>query len=178
MKSIKVWDPAVRLFHWSLVAAFTANALILDDDTKLHQYVGYVVVGLIAFRVVWGLVGSQYARFSSFPPSVTGATGQLAEMATGRKHIHVGHTPLGALMIYNLLFTLAVITLSGYLMTTDMFWGVEWPEEVHKISITWAEFSVVLHIAAVIFESRRTKVNLPRAMFTGVKVLPETQGGN
>lgn len=178
MKKIKVWDPAVRLFHWTLVAAFAANALILDDDTKLHQYVGYVVVGLIAFRVLWGIVGSKYARFSSFPPSVSEATGQLADMATGRKHIHVGHTPLGALMIYNLLLTLGVIGLSGYLMTTDMFWGVEWPEELHEVAVGWAEFSVVLHIAAVIFESHRTKVNLPRAMFTGVKVLPEPEGGN
>ncbi|SFQ57199.1 cytochrome b/b6 domain-containing protein [Donghicola eburneus] len=177
MQNIKVWDPAVRLFHWSLVIAFTANALILDDDSKLHQYVGYVVVGLVAFRVLWGFVGSRYARFNSFPPSVAGATEQLSDMATGRTKIHVGHTPLGALMIYNLLATLAIIGASGYLMTTDMFWGVEWPEEVHELSVAWAEFSVVLHIAAVIFESRRTKVNLPRAMMTGVKTVPDAKGG-
>lgn len=177
MQNIKVWDPAVRLFHWSLVIAFTANALILDDDSKLHQYVGYVVVGLVAFRVLWGFVGSQYARFSSFPPSVGGATEQLSDTATGRTKIHVGHTPLGALMIYNLLATLAIIGASGYLMTTDMFWGVEWPEEIHELSVAWAEFSVVLHIAAVLFETRRTKVNLPRAMMTGVKTVPDAKGG-
>lgn len=177
MQNIKVWDPAVRLFHWSLVIAFTANALILDDDSKLHQYVGYVVVGLVAFRVLWGFVGSRYARFNSFPPSVAGATEQLSDMATGRTKIHVGHTPLGALMIYNLLATLAIIGASGYLMTTDMFWGVEWPEEIHQLSVAWAEFSVVLHIAAVLFESRRTKVNLPRAMMTGVKTVPDAKGG-
>ncbi|SCM66099.1 cytochrome b/b6 domain-containing protein [Donghicola eburneus] len=177
MQNIKVWDPAVRLFHWSLVIAFTANALILDDDSKLHQYVGYVVVGLVAFRVLWGFVGSRYARFNSFPPSVAGATEQLSDMATGRTKIHVGHTPLGALMIYNLLATLAIIGASGYLMTTDMFWGVEWPEEIHQLSVAWAEFSVVLHIAAVLFETRRTKVNLPRAMMTGVKTVPDAKGG-
>lgn len=177
MQNIKVWDPAVRLFHWSLVIAFTANALILDDDSKLHQYVGYVVVGLVTFRVLWGFVGTQYARFSSFPPSVAGSTEQLSDMATGRTKIHVGHTPLGALMIYNLLATLAIIGASGYLMTTDMFWGVEWPEEVHELSVAWAEFSVVLHIAAVLFESHRTKVNLPRAMMTGVKTVPDVKGG-
>lgn len=177
MQNIKVWDPAVRLFHWSLVIAFTANALILDDDSKLHQYVGYVVVGLITFRVLWGFVGTQYARFSSFAPSVAGSTEQLSDMATGRTKIHVGHTPLGALMIYNLLATLAIIGASGYLMTTDMFWGVEWPEEVHELSVAWAEFSVVLHIAAVLFESHRTKVNLPRAMMTGVKTVPDVKGG-
>jgi cytochrome b len=75
-------------------------------------------------------------------------------------------------MIYNLLVTLLVIGLSGYLMTTDMFWGVEWPEELHEAAVAWAEISVVLHIAAVVFESLRTRVNLPRAMVTGYKDLP------
>lgn len=177
MQNIKVWDPAVRLFHWCLVSAFAGNALFIDDDSKLHQYVGYVVVGLIAFRVLWGIVGTRYARFSSFPPSVAGSIEQLSDMATGRTKIHVGHTPLGALMIYNLLATLAVIGASGYLMTTDMFWGVEWPEEIHELSVAWAEFSVILHIAAVVFETRRTKVNLPRAMVTGIKFIPDAKGG-
>lgn len=85
------------------------------------------------------------------------------------KDHHIGHTPLGALMIYNLILTLAGIGVSGYLMTTDMFWGVEWPEEVHEALVTWAEISALAHIAAVIFESRRTQVNLVKAMITGRK---------
>ena len=93
-------------------------------------------------------------------------------MASGRRRIHLGHTPLGALMIYNLILSVAVICISGYLMTTDMFWGVEWPEEVHEAAVTWVEISVVLHVAAVVIESIRTKVNLPRAMVTGYKKLP------
>ena len=91
---------------------------------------------------------------------------------SGLRRIHVGHTPLGALMIYNLLATLLLIGLSGYLMTTDMFWGTEWTEELHEAAVTWAEISVLLHIAAVVFESVRTRVNLPRAMVTGVKQIP------
>ena len=79
---------------------------------------------------------------------------------------------MGALMIYNILLTIAVICTSGYLMTTDMFWGVEWPEEVHEAAVTWIKISVVLHVAAVLFESYMTKVNLPRAMVTGYKKLP------
>ncbi|MHA6264691.1 cytochrome b/b6 domain-containing protein [Arenibacterium sp. CAU 1754] len=173
MQRIQVWDPAVRLFHWSLVVAFAANALVIDDDSKLHEWVGYFVVALVLFRILWGFMGTQYARFSSFPPSATGAMGQVSEIAAGRKHIHIGHTPLGALMIYNLLLSLLVVGLSGHLMTTDMFWGVEWPEEVHEVSVTWTEISVVLHILAVIFESKRTGVNLPSAMVKGYKDLPE-----
>lgn len=173
MKQVKVWDPAIRVFHWTLVAGFTANALILDDESKAHLWVGYMVVALVLLRLIWGFVGPRYARFSSFPPSVSGAGRQLGDIITGRKHIHPGHTPLGALMIYNLLLTILVIGFSGYLMTTDMFWGVEWPEELHEVAVLWAETSVMLHIAAVIFESWRINVNLPRSMVTGYKNIPD-----
>ncbi|MEZ5845950.1 MAG: cytochrome b/b6 domain-containing protein [Geminicoccaceae bacterium] len=172
MSRIRVWDPAVRIFHWTLAVAFAANALFVDDDGDLHQWIGWMVVSLVLFRIVWGLSGSKHARFSDFPPSVSRALGQLREIARGEKRIHTGHTPLGAWMIYNLLLTMLVIGASGYLMTTDMFWGVEWPEEVHEAAVTWAEISVVLHIVAVVLESWRTRVNLPRAMLTGYKELP------
>lgn len=172
MQDIKVWDPLVRLFHWSLVLAFGANALIIDDDSKPHQWVGYAVVGLVLARLVWGFAGTRYARFASFPPSLSGALEQMGDIATGRKRPHVGHTPLGALMIYNLLAALLLVGLSGYLMTTDAFWGMEWPEELHELAVTWTEASVILHILAVIHESRRTGVNLPRAMVSGYKRLP------
>ncbi len=172
MRKVKIWDPLVRLFHWSLVAAFAANALFVDEESALHLWLGYTIVGLVLIRILWGFVGSRYARFSSFPPSLSGATGQLTEIATGRRRIHPGHTPLGALMIYNLLASLLAIGLSGYMMTTNMFWGIEWVEDLHEAFAIWVEISVVLHIAAVIFESRRTKVNLPRAMVTGYKNLP------
>ncbi len=173
MKDVRVWDPLVRMFHWSLVIAFTANALVIDDESKLHEWVGWVVVALVMWRILWGFVGSPHARFSDFPPSATGAARQMADIAGGRRRVHLGHSPLGALMIYNLLITLLVIGLSGWLMTTTMFWGVEWPEELHEISVAWAEFSVLLHIAAVLVETRRTRVNLPGAMVTGVKHIPD-----
>ena len=174
-RRIKVWDPAVRIFHWSLVAGFTANALFTDDESRLHQWIGYAIVALVLARILWGLVGPRHARFSDFPPSVNASLGQMREMATGRRHAHVGHSPLGALMIYNLIAALLVIGLSGWLMTTTAFWGVEWPEELHEIAVGWAEFSVVLHIAAVVLESRRLRINLPRSMVTGYKDIPETE---
>jgi cytochrome b len=168
----KVWDPFVRVFHWSLVILMTANAFVLDNESKLHRWVGYTVAGLVAARIIWGFVGTAYARFSSFPPSPSKSVEQLTDIVSGRRKIHLGHTPLGALMIYNILFSVALICLSGYLMTTDMFWGEEWVEELHEAAVNWVEFSVVLHVAAVLFESLRTKVNLPRAMVTGYKEIP------
>ncbi len=173
MQRIKVWDPLVRLFHWSLVATFTANAFFTDDESKLHEWVGYTVAGLIALRVVWGLIGPHYARFSKFTPTPAAVTGQIADLATGRRRVHLGHTPLGALMIFNLLLTLAAISATGYMMTTDAFWGIDWVEEAHEALVLWAEVSIVAHIAAVLWESRRTRVNLPAAMVTGVKTVPQ-----
>ncbi len=173
MKRIKVWDLYVRFFHWSLLVTFVSNAFLIDDDSKLHQYVGYFILTIVLIRIVWGFVGSKYARFASFPPSFHDSKEQFEDMVKGRTTIHIGHTPLGALMIYNLLFSILMICISGYLMTTDMFWGVEWPEEMHEFFVTWTEFSVLAHILAVIYESYRTKINLPKAMWTGYKEIPK-----
>lgn len=169
----KVWDPFVRVFHWTLAAGFVANAVLTDPEHDLHRLVGYAIGALVALRIVWGLMGPRHARFASFPPSPSGALAQMADMASGRRRVHLGHTPLGALMIYNLLLTLLVIVGSGYAMTTIAFWGVEWVEELHEAAVTWAEVSVLIHVAAVIWESRRTGVNLPRAMITGYKEIPD-----
>ncbi|MGQ0563860.1 MAG: cytochrome b/b6 domain-containing protein [Gemmobacter sp.] len=169
----KVWDPAVRVFHWSLVAAFAANALFIATDSNLHLALGYTIVGLVALRVVWGFAGRGYARFASFPPDLRAATMQAADMASGRRTVHLGHTPLGSLMIYNILLALAVIAASGYAMTTSTFFGVRWIKDLHEASVSWAEISAVIHVAAVIWESRRTRVNLPLAMVTGYKEVPD-----
>jgi cytochrome b len=169
----KVWDPLVRVFHWSLVILFASNALITDPEKATHRYIGYEVVGLILVRILWGLVGTRHARFSDFPPDPAATIRQMADMATGRKRVHLGHTPLGALMIYNLILTMLVIGVSGYMMTTLRFFGIEWVKELHEAAVTWAEISVVFHIVAVIWESMHTGVNLPRAMVTGYKDIPK-----
>lgn len=172
MQKIKVWDPVVRLFHWSLVVAFAANAFYTKPGRDLHQWVGYIVAGLIALRLVWGLVGTRHARFADFLPSPRAALGQLRDMATGRRRIHAGHSPLGALMIYNLLLTMAGLAATGYAMTTVAFFGVEWVEELHEALVVWAEVSIVAHVLAVVVESRRLGINLPKSMVTGYKTLP------
>ncbi len=172
MQKIRVWDPVVRLFHWSLVAAFLANAFYTRPGREVHQWVGYTVAGLIALRLVWGLVGTRHARFADFLPSPRAAIGQLRDMATGRKRVHAGHSPLGALMIYNLLLTMAGLAASGYAMTTVAYFGVDWVGQVHEALVTWAEFNIVAHVLAVVVESRRLGINLPKSMVTGYKTLP------
>ncbi len=169
----KVWDPLVRVFHWTLVLGFVANALLIDEDSKLHEQIGWAIVVLLAVRVVWGLVGTRHARFTDFLPSVSGALSQLRDMATGRVRHHIGHSPLGAWMIWNLLLGIAAISLTGWMMTTNAFWGVDWVEEMHEALVLWVGLSALVHVAAVVVESLRTGVNLPRAMVTGTKVMPD-----
>lgn len=173
MQTVKVWDIFVRLFHWSLMIAFTLEALVLDEDTLLHQQIGYFVLALIAARIVWGFVGTKYARFSSFKPSFAASLRQLGDIATQRNNLHKGHSPLGALMIYNLLLSIALIGVTGWLMTTNMFWGAQGLEALHEGLVVWAGASVLVHIVAVILESRRNRVNLVKAMVTGSKTLPK-----
>lgn len=175
MRRLYVWDPLVRLFHWSLVAAFLANALFTRPGKDLHETVGYVVAALIALRLMWGLVGPRHARLGDFAPSPAAALEQLQEMATGRRRVHAGHSPLGALMIWNLLATLAALALTGWMQTTVTFFGVAWVEEAHELLVTWAEVSVVVHVLAVALESRRLRVNLPKSMLTGYKDIAEDQ---
>ncbi|MCB1394717.1 MAG: cytochrome b/b6 domain-containing protein [Rhodobacter sp.] len=172
MRRYPVWDPFIRLFHWSLVGLFAANALVLDPESKIHRWVGYTIAALVALRIGWGLVGPLHARFASFAPTPATLRDQLGDMLSGRRRVHLGHTPLGALMIANLLLTIIAIAVTGTMMTTLTYWGVKWVEDLHEALVTWAELSVVAHVAAVIWESRRTGVNLPRAMVNGTKHVP------
>lgn len=173
MTEYKIWDPFVRLFHWALVGLFAANALVIDEDAKAHEWVGYAILALVALRLLWGVIGPRSARFADFLPGPGAVSAQIGDIATRRRRAHLGHSPLGALMIVNLLAVILVISASGYLMTTDAFWAIEWVEDLHEAAVLWAELSVGLHILAVIFESRRIGVNLPRAMVTGTKRIPD-----
>ncbi len=110
---IKVWDPLVRIFHWSLVAAFTIAYLTEDDWQSLHVWAGYTVAGLVAFRLVWGFIGTEHARFSDFVFSPTTVFGYLKDMMAHRARRYLGHSPAGGVMVVALLISLAATTLTG-----------------------------------------------------------------
>lgn len=172
MKSYNIWDPLLRVFHWTLVAGFAVNTLLLEEDGSAHQVVGYVILALLVFRLVWGFNGPRYARFSGLVPTPQGIGGQISDIVTRRRRVHLGHSPLGALMIWNIIVTLLAISATGILLTINGFSGIDWVEEAHEGLVVWAEVSVAAHIVAVIWESIRTGVNLPRAMVTGTKRVP------
>ena len=164
-----VWDPLVRLFHWGLVSLFLVAWLSGDELAKLHITAGYIIVGLIFFRLVWGFIGSPYAKFSQFVKSPKQIINYLKDMIKGKEKRYLGHNPAGAAMIITLLFGLSLLCLSGWLYTTDMFWGSDWVEEVHELLANVLIACVVLHIGGVIIASKRHKENLVKAMFTGRK---------
>ncbi len=171
MTEHKTWDLFIRVFHWALVAGFAANAFLVDENSAAHEWIGYGVLALIGLRLIWGLVGGRYARFRTFWPTRPAILQQLTDIALHRRRAHLGHSPLGALMIFNLLATLLAICGTGYLLTlTD----TGWLGDAHEALVVWAELSIAAHILAVVWESLRTGVNLPRAMITGRKRIPDT----
>jgi len=164
-----VWDPLVRLFHWSLVACVLANFLLLEEGDPPHRWAGYMASGLVLFRLVWGFVGSRHARFASFFPTPSRLRHHLQQLRAGTLPHSVGHNPLGALMMLALMALVLSLGATGYLMGTDTYWGEDWLEELHEGLANTLMLAVGLHAAAAIVMSKLEKVNLVRAMVTGYK---------
>jgi cytochrome b len=113
IKTVKVWDIFVRIFHWSLVIAFIVAYLTAEGENAVHIYAGYTVLGLIIFRVLWGIIGSKYARFSDFVYSPSQVIQYLKGLKEKNPTHYLGHNPAGGWMIVALLLSLFVVTLSG-----------------------------------------------------------------
>ncbi len=110
---IKVWDVSVRLFHWSLVLLFFLAYFTGEDDSMVHIYAGYGVIGLLAYRIIWGFIGSKYARFSEFVYGPAATLGYMKSMRSEQPQRYLGHNPLGGWMIILLLISLIGISWSG-----------------------------------------------------------------
>jgi len=110
---VRVWDPLVRLFHWSLVAAFIIAYFTGDEESLVHVYAGYFIIGLLAFRILWGFVGTRYARFSDFLYSPGRTVQYLKGMFSGAPEHFTGHNPAGGWMIMMLLVSLLITSYSG-----------------------------------------------------------------
>ena len=199
--SVQIWDPMVRLFHWCLVAAFAVAWLSADELQPLHEIAGYIVAGLIAFRLVWGFVGGRYARFSQFLKGPRQTVSYLGDMALGTERRYLGHNPAGAAMIVALLTALSGTAFSGWLLEEpdrmamlpelpqiiapawadgdhDRYEGrveanEEFLEEVHEAFANMVLLLVILHVGGVVLASFRHRENLARAMVTGEKRAPE-----
>lgn len=111
--TLKVWDPLVRIGHWTLVTAFFAAYFSEDDLMSLHVWAGYIVGIYVIVRIVWGFIGSKYARFSHFIYSPSRTIDYLKQLASGKAQHYVGHNPAGGAMVIALLLCLTATTFTG-----------------------------------------------------------------
>ena len=180
---IKVWDPVVRIFHWTLLATFFIDYFTEEELLTIHVWAGYVLLIVVGIRLVWGFVGTQHARFNDFVTSPTVALHYLKDTLYLRAERYIGHNPIGGLMVVMLLIGVTMTGLSGLLLygvgehagplagwfTSDNEFLEEALEEVHEFFANFSLFLVIIHVAGVVVESRIHNENLVRAMWDGYK---------
>ena len=166
---IQVWDVPTRVFHWSMVLSFCGVFLTSESERyrDIHVMLGYTMLGLIAFRVLWGFVGTRYARFGSFLFTSGEVITYVSALAKGKAERYVGHNPAGSVAIWLLLILTIGSGVSGVLLFQDI--GGDAMEELHEV-LSFAMLAVVLlHVAGVVVSSIMHRENLVRAMITGTK---------
>ncbi|MBI4808447.1 MAG: cytochrome b/b6 domain-containing protein [Nitrosomonadales bacterium] len=173
---IRVWDVPTRVFHWSLVLSFCGAFLTAESERyrDIHVMLGYTVLGLIAFRLLWGFFGTRYARFSSFLFTSREVVTYVSALVKGEAKHYVGHNPAGSVAIWLLLFLAISSGVTGVLLFQDS--GGEVVEELHEV-LSFAMLAVVLvHVAGVAVSSIMHRENLVRAMITGSKEARPEEG--
>ena len=164
-----VWDAPVRVFHWLMVLSF-AGAYISAESERwrlLHVTLGYTMAGLVGFRILWGLIGTKHARFTTFVRGPAAVKRYLLAILRGRPEHHVGHNPAGALAIVAMLALTLAIAASGWSIYNEL--GGDWLEEVHEFSANLMLAIIGVHIAGVLLASWMHHENLTRSMIDGRK---------
>lgn len=165
---VRVWDPVVRLTHWS-VAALVLWDLYEDSGGPLHRNLGYVAAGLVACRLLWGVCGSTHARFSAWVPTPSRVIAYLKAIGARRAPRHLSHTPLGGLGMLAMWALILLLAVTGWMSRLDAFWGEDWPIDLHRAIAYGLMALVVVHVAAAIVMGRIHQENLIAAMLTGRK---------
>jgi cytochrome b len=165
----RVWDPFVRLFHWSLVLGMAAAWVTSSSRGDTHQWIGLAIGVLLAARILWGFVGTHYARFSQFIRGPSATFEYLISILTGSERRYLGHNPAGAAMIVCLLLAIAATVTTGWLMTTDTYYGDDMMQALHSLCAYGVIGLAIVHVFGVIQASRHHHENLVKAMLTGEK---------
>lgn len=167
VRRILIWDAPVRVFHWLMVLSFAGAYLTAESERwrLVHVTLGYTMAGLVVFRVVWGLIGTRHARFSSFVRGPAGIARYLRGLVGGRPEHHAGHNPAGALAIVALLGMTLVVTAAGWATYNEV--GGHWLEELHEGAANVMLGIVGVHVAGVLLASWLHRANLIGAMVTG-----------
>ena len=166
---VQVWDLPLRLWHWSLAVCILVAWFTPTVYDRTHRIAGYTVIGLLAFRVIWGFLGSRYSRFRMQWARLRAAPYYLWNLRRGITGRYIGLNPAGTVMQVALLVSLAISAVTGAMQVTVTFFGVWWVEDTHAYSSDAAIILVVLHIVGAIAMAILQRENLVRAMFTGRK---------
>ena len=183
---VKVWDPFVRLFHWTVVTLFLCNFFLSDHGmpfqrgNDLHRYAGFIVIGFVLARLIWGIIGTPHARFKNFIPNFGEFKKYLQALLKGEHLYYEGHNPAGAVMIIFLLLGLLATGVTGWLASLAyVFTGwqasvanatsfVNWAP-IHNAFANLTMLAAGIHITAVVLVSHFTRENLIHSMITGYK---------
>jgi len=173
---ILVWDIPTRLFHWLLAGSFIGAFLTAESEyfRDLHVLLGYAMLGLIGFRLLWGIVGTRYARFSAFSLRPAKVVAYLKSLLTGSPQHYVGHNPAGSWVIVGLLSLGLLAGATGYATYNQI--GGEWLEELHEGVANSMLALVTVHVLGVLVSSLLHRENLVRAMINGYKTGEPGQG--
>lgn len=167
--TVRAWDPFVRIFHWTLVALFVIALATGDEIERVHIAAGYGIATLLGLRLVWGVIGPRNARFASFVRSPREVFAYIREAGNLRAPRYLGHNPAGGAMIVALLAALMGTAVTGYMMTTDAYWGAKWVEKLHE-ALAYGTLALAgLHVLGVAISSFLHRENLVKAMWTGRK---------
>jgi cytochrome b len=175
-QAIMVWDMPVRVFHWLLVICFAGAWLSSESErwALIHYAFGYTACLLVLIRLVWGVIGTRYARFSQFLKSPKAVIGHFMAMLRGHPHHDVGHNPAGGLVMFALMLLILLIGLTGYLSVKEFFG--DFASEAHEVVANLVLGLVILHIIAAIGMSLIERQNLVRSMVNGKKQGMPEQG--
>ena len=176
MQKIRIWDAPVRVFHWLLVLSFVGAYLTAESEVwrLVHVTLGYTLGGLLAFRLVWGVIGTRYARFSSFVRGPGAVIQYLKAIKAKQPEHHLGHNPAGAVAIVLLMLLGLGITATGYITYNDL--GPGWVGELHDLLANAMVLVIIGHLVGVVTASLQHKENLVRSMVTGFKTGAADQG--
>lgn len=166
---ILVWDAPVRVFHWLMVLSFAGAYLTAESERwrLVHVSLGYTMAGLLVFRILWGLIGTPYARFSSFVRGPAAVARYVRSLLSSTPEHHVGHNPAGAVAIVLLLLLSSVLVTSGWAIYNDV--GGHLLEELHEGAAGFMLAVVGVHLVGVATASWLHGENLARSMVTGKK---------
>ncbi|ARN80127.1 cytochrome b/b6 domain-containing protein [Methylocystis bryophila] len=166
---IRVWDPVVRIFHWTVAVGCFVDLFILEDGKGAHRAIGYIVAFALVARLLWGFIGSKHARFADFVPTPTKLGHYLQAVMRKEEPRYIGHNPAGAVVMLTLMGLLAAVSVTGWMLTLDANFGSKALEELHEGIANLILALAGLHAVAAIYEGRRHNENLVWAMVTGRK---------